>query len=212
MLHEFLTENRTELLGRCRQRREKRAEAADHPSGRGLGVPLFMTQLAERLESERTSFGNDAGAEPAPAPPAMSRAAAQHGAELLRLGYKVDEVVRDYGDVCQVITGLATEQQASITPDEFRTLNLCLDDAIADAVVAFGAAGQAVFDRESATLQRRLDGFAEEHQRLVNIAIQAYSAIKSGNIGLTGATGSLLVHTLGELRTFVGRTLPVVPE
>ena len=212
MLHEFLTENRAELLERCRQRAEERVEAADNPSGRGLGVPLFMTQLAERLESDRTRSGNEAGAQPSPAPPAMSLAAAQHGAELLRQGYEIDEVVRDYGDVCQAITGLATERQTSITPDEFRTLNLCLDDAIADAVVAFGAAGKADVDRESESLQRRLDGFADEHQRLVNIAIQAYSAIKNGNIGLNGATGLLLVHTLGELRTLVGRTLPAVAE
>ena len=212
MLHEFLTENRAELLERCRLRVEERVEAADILSGRGLGVPLFMTQLAERLESERTRVGNESVTPPSPAPPAMCLAAAQHGAKLLRQGYKIDEVVRDYGDVCQAITGLATERQTSITPDEFQTLNLCLDDAIADAVVAFGAAGQAEFDRESASLQRRLDGFADEHQRLVNIAIQAYSAIKNGNIGLNGATGLLLVHTLGELRTLVDRTLPAVAE
>jgi hypothetical protein len=45
---------------------------------------------------------------------------------------------------------------------------------------------------------------------LVDIAIQSYSAIKTGNVGLTGATGTLLVFALNELRTLPERTLPEI--
>src|SRR5581483_6885833 len=63
--------------------------------------------------------------------------AGRHGNELLLGGYTVDQVVHDYGDLCQAVTELALEENAAITTAEFRTLNRCLDNAIADAVTAF---------------------------------------------------------------------------
>jgi hypothetical protein len=51
--------------------------------------------------------------------------AAHHGSELLLRGFPVDQVVHDYGDLCQAITGLAFEQKAPIQADEFKTLNRC---------------------------------------------------------------------------------------
>ena len=135
-----------------------------------------------------------------------------HGAELLRLGFNIDQVVHGYGDVCQAVTGLAVEQDAPIATDEFRTLNRCLDNAIADAVTAFGHARQTSLDDHAEDLDQRLDTFSEEQRRLVDIAVHAYSAIKTGNIGLTGATGELLVHTLTELRSLPDRVLSDVRQ
>ena len=45
-------------------------------------------------------------------------------------------------------------------------------------------------------LQQRLTVFSDEHQRLVGIALHAYAAIKTGNVGLTGSTGTLLYSYL----------------
>jgi GGDEF domain-containing protein len=42
--------------------------------------------------------------------------------------------IRDYGDVCQAVTGLAMEIGAPILVNEFHTFNRCLDDAIVGAV------------------------------------------------------------------------------
>jgi len=47
--------------------------------------------------------------------------AALHGRDLLNLGYTVDQVVHDYGDLCQAITDLAFERDAPFEIDEFRT-------------------------------------------------------------------------------------------
>ena len=49
----------------------------------------------------------------------------------------MDQVIHDYGDLCQAITELAFEQAAPFETKEFRTLNRCLDNAIADAVTEF---------------------------------------------------------------------------
>jgi 3-polyprenyl-4-hydroxybenzoate decarboxylase len=52
--------------------------------------------------------------------------------------------------------------------------------------------------------------FAAEHEGLCDIAIQSLTAIKTGNIGISGATGTLLAHALEELRSLTERTLPQI--
>jgi hypothetical protein len=211
MLHEFLTSNRTELIARCRNKVVRRLSPTEIPLAIDHGVPLFLQQLVETLRHEqREPLGPAVEPGPSPAPTEIGRAATVHGAELLRLGYTVDQVVHDYGDVCQAVTELAGEQNAHISTNEFRTLNRCLDNAIADAVTSFGHAHQVLLDDQAETLQQRLHYYALEHRRLVDIALQAYAAIKTGRIGATGATGTLLFHTLEELRSLADRTLPEI--
>jgi hypothetical protein len=211
MLHDFVTSNRQELITRCRAKMAIRFTPTGAPAVVDHGVPLFLQQLVETLRAEQNTPTRE-GAEsiPTPAPTEIGRAAALHGAELLSLGYTVDQVVHDYGDVCQAVTGLAVEQEVPISTDEFRTLNRCLDNAIADAVTSFGCARQKSIDHQAETLQQRLVIFGAEHRRLIEIAIQSHMAIKTGNVGLTGSTGKLLVHALDELSSLADRTLPEI--
>jgi hypothetical protein len=209
MLHEFLTVNRVDLIARCREKVGRRLKRQDRPSATAHGVPLFLQQLADTLLLEQSAPGRGNGnghADPIAAE--ISRAASLHGAELLRQGYSIDQVVRDYGDVCQSITELAVEQRALITTDEFRTLNRCLDDAIADAVTAFGQSPRTGAADKTEDPHRRLDAFADEQRRLLDIAVHSCAAIRTGSVGIAGATGTLLVHTLTELRSHLDRSLP----
>jgi hypothetical protein len=208
MLHQFLTSNRQIIIERCRDKVSKRLERTDIPDTIDNGVPLFLQQLVDTLRAEQTTHIRAVEAEPTPAPTAIGRTAALHGAELLRRGLTVDQVVHDYGDVCQSVTAIAVEQQVLISTDEFRTLNRCLDNAIADAVTAYGAARQVSLDRRAESSQQRMVDFATEHRRLVDIAIQSLNAVKTGNVGIAGATGTLLAHALDELRLLTERTLP----
>jgi hypothetical protein len=210
MLHEFLTSNRQLLISRCREKVAKRLAPTDTHATIDHGVPLFLQQLVETLRAEQDTHIRGVDAEPTPAPTEIGRAAALHGAELLRRGFSVDQVVHDYGDVCQCVTALAVEQDTPISTDEFRTLNRCLDNAIADAVASFGSARQTSIDRQAETLQQRLVAFTAEHRRLIDIAIQSLTAIKTGNIGTSGATGTLLAHALEELGSLPDRTLPEI--
>jgi hypothetical protein len=210
ILHEFLTTNRQLLISCCRAKVANRFEPTETPATFDHGVPLFLQQLVETLREEESTTLRSHDSQPAPAPTAIGRAAALHGAELLRRGFSIDQVVHDYGDVCQCVTALAVEQEVSISTDEFRTLNHCLDSAIADAVVSFGSARQISIDRQAETLHQRLVAFSAEHRRLVDIAIQSLTAVKTGNIGISGATGTLLAHALEELRSLTDRTLPEI--
>lgn len=207
MLHEFLTSNRQLIITRCKEKVAKRSAPEDSVPP-DHGVPLFVQQLIDTLRAEQATPHRPVDAEPTPAPTAIGRAAALHGAELLRRGFRVDQVVHAYGDVCQAVTDLAVEQRVPISTDEFRTLNRCLDNAMADAVASFGSGRQTSIDLQVQSLQQRLAAFAIEYQRLTEIAIQSFTAIRTGNIGVSGATGALLAHTLEELSVLKERALP----
>lgn len=210
MLHEFLTANRQQIINTCRDKVAKRFESPENETAKNHGVPLFLEQLVETLREEQTTHLRSADSEPTPAPTKIGRSAAIHGADMLRRGFTVGQVVHDYGDVCQCVTALAVEQNEAISTDEFRTLNRCLDNAIADAVSSFGSARQISVDRQAEGSQQRLVDYSAEHRRLIDIARQALAAIKTGTIGASGATGLLLAHALDELSSLTDRTLPEI--
>ncbi len=172
------------------------------------GAPLFLLQLVDTLCREQLkSVGSAPAEEKTPAPTAIGRAAALHGAELLRNGYSIDQVVHDYGDICQAVTELAAEHNGPVTIAEFHTLNRCLDNAIADAVTAFASGPDDAISDQAESWQKRVVP-ADEQRRLIHAAIQAIFAVKTGYVGLAGPTGAVLLSALGELRNVIDQASP----
>lgn len=205
MLHEFLTENRLELAARCRLKVATRSSPAPTASELEYGVPVLIDQLASMLREEQIG---DHIAEPTALPPNIGKTAAKHGGELLRRGFTVDQVVHDYGDLCQALTELAHEKHAAITVDEFHTFNRCLDSAIADAVGEFGRQRDLVISDEGAqNLNERLGFLAHEQRNLLNTALLAFAAIRGGHGAPTGATGAVLNRSLKGLQDLIDRAL-----
>ncbi len=127
MLHEFLTAHRALLIDRWKSMAVKRSGARRHKPDLDRSVPLFLDQIIKSLALERTGD------------PELGAAASRHGHELYKEGFSVEHVIRDFGDVCQAVTGLAEEIDAPILAGEFRTFNRCLDDAISAAVSEYSA-------------------------------------------------------------------------
>jgi hypothetical protein len=160
---------------------------------------VFLDQLMDTLR-----FGQITS-------PEISRSAIQHGHDLLRQGFTVSQVVHDYGDVCQAITELAVELNAPIRADDFRRLNRCLDDAIADAVSEYGRERtQSDIDGESARGSERLGFFAHELRNLMNTALLAFEVLKTGNVGVAGSTGTVLYRSLKASHALITRSLAEV--
>jgi len=177
------------------------------------GIPLFLQQLVDILRHERTTPARSESESEAALDPAaleLGRSAALHGAQLMRQGFTVEQLVHGYGDVCQSVTELAVEHGAAISTDEFRILNRCLDNAIADAVASFTVEREILINDRVDNLHSRLEIFVLEKARLIDTAIHAFSAIKTVGVGVNGATGELLDHSLAELRSLTERTLPEV--
>lgn len=196
MLYEFIELNRDEIIARCRAKVAARTFPPPSETEINHGVPMFLDQLVDLLRSGGTGKGE------------IDRSAGQHGHDLLLKGFTVSQVVHDYGDVCQTITGLALEKNAPIATDDFRTLNWCLDEAIASAVTMYTRESKATesgkaTDRES----DRVKYLVHEIRNLVNTAVVAFGVLKSGNVGVGGSTGAVLDRTLGGLRDLIGRSL-----
>ena len=216
MLHEFLASNREELIRRCRSKVGKRRSPPVTSTELEHGVPLVLGQLVEALRCEETWPKPEhdrifASSSSTPASVESSRVAALHGKELLENGYTVEQVVHDYGDICQAITELATERNAPVTVEEFHTCNRLLDNAIADAVSSYGHHRDASIGAEGdQQLHERMGTLADEERRLLDTALKALDALKVGNIGLMGATGTLLEDSLMKLRNLIDKSLPEI--
>ncbi|HUP29424.1 MAG TPA: sensor histidine kinase [Usitatibacter sp.] len=214
MLHEFLSVHRGDLIARCMAKvllRPARTRVADSPLIHG--IPEFLDQLIRTLAIEQTPrpmqsrrvSGPAGGAHPVYSD--LSEAATLHGRELWLNGFSVDQVVHDYGDLCQAITELAYDRKAAISIDEFRTLNRCLDNAIADAVTEFS------YERDVAAAA--VEGAAHERGAItahqlrdhLHVASLAFHAIKAGRVGANGATGSALERSLASMAAVIERSI-----
>lgn len=213
MMHDFLSNNRGELVEGCRVKVSRRPTRAASFEQLEKGVPLFLDQLIKTLRIEQTGSPLDSrdvsgSANGTAAMSEIGTSAAQHGHELLRLGFTVDQVVHDYGDLCQAITDLAQERDAPFEIDEFRTLNRCLDNAIADAVTEFSYQRDHDADeRRSQEAHQQAGYFAHELRNALSTATLAFEAAKAGNLNLSGATGAVLQRGLMALRSLIDRSL-----
>jgi signal transduction histidine kinase len=200
MLHEFLTLHREQIIARTREKVATRPAPRPTEAELEHGVPLFLQQLAETLRREQETSARPTSVE-------MSEGAIRHGGELRQAGFTVAQVVHDYGDVCQAVTELAMELETPISADEFRTLNRCLDEAIAQAVTEYAR------QREMSLTDggvARLGFFAHELRNRLGAAILAFEALKSGAVGVGGSTGAVLGRNLIALRDLIDRSLTEV--
>lgn len=218
MMHNFLRNNRDELIKRCKTKVAGRPRRDATKKQLENGVPMFLDQLIETLEIEQSDVpmnsreisGPSGGGGPLGVSE-MKQSAAQHGRALLELGFSVDQVVHDYGDLCQAITDLAFERDAPFSVDEFRTLNRCLDNAIAEAVTAFtGQRDTILADKHAGDLNEQLGDFSHELRNLLGTATLAFTAAKQGNLSLSGSTGSVLEKSLIGLSNLIDRSLAEV--
>jgi signal transduction histidine kinase len=213
MLYEFLNENRAELIARCRHKVQQRTASGVSERELTFGISIFLDQLIKTLWLEQgpdPAIGRKVSgpASGVPASSEMGDTATRHGSELLEHGFTVEDVVHDYGDLCQAITDLAVERSAPITVDEFRTLNRCLDNAIAIAVAEFAYLhDRAASDEQFDALNKQLGAFAHELRNSLSTATLAVSVLKMGNVGITGATGAVLDRSLVAMRNLIDRSL-----
>ena len=215
MLYQFLTTHRDKLIERCLAKSALRSQTdldAEAEKTR-FGVPLFLNQLIKTLEIEQTStpgasLGVSGAALGFSQQSEIGQSATCHGRELSQLGYTVEQVVHEYGDLCQAITDMAHELAEPISADEFRTFNRCLDNGIADAVTEFTRQRRLVNDgRERQALNQRLGLLAHELRDHLNSVTHAVSAIKSGQVGFGGATGKVLDRSLIGLRATLDKSM-----
>ena len=214
MLTDFLKDHRSELIQRCRDKVSTRRAPRATPAELEFGVPLFLDQLTGMLASAAMGAQQIApkpGSRAAAAEENLQSGARKHGEELLRHDFTIEQVVHDYGDLCQSITELANEKRSPITVQEFGTLNIKLDNAIASAVTGFSRhRDERRADESALATTERLGVLAHEMRNLLNTSILAIAAMKSGSVGFGGATAAALDRSLIGMRSLIDRTLAEV--
>jgi signal transduction histidine kinase len=203
MLYEFLTANKAVLIDRCRSQLDGRASLNASTQEMQHGIPLLLDQLIDTLAAEQSAASGQAMKRPE-----TGATASRHAGELSARGFGFEQVVRSYGDICETITDLAVEDAAPVHLGEFRTLNRCLDNAIADAVTEFAVRQQSpASDRDLQALDARLTGFVAEMSQHLHSANLAMAAIKAGKVGLNGVTGHILEVSLVAMRKLLEQPL-----
>jgi hypothetical protein len=181
-LYDFIGAHRDELIARCRAKVAKRSAPPPTDAEIDHGVPMFLDQLCEELRHGPSKTHE------------ISNSATKHGHDLLVKGFTISQVVHGYGDVCQSLTDLAVKLSAPIGTDDFRTLNRCLDDAIAGAVTEYARAQDVT-----------RDGEAGELSRLTTTAITAFEVLRTGNVGVGGSTGTVVLRSLWAISGLADR-------
>ncbi len=195
MLAEFLRANRADIIARTESTAVARTAPRRTDTEPHSGIPLFFDQLVDILD------GSSA--------PTVDRAASAtlHGSDLQRRGFNVSQVVHDYGGLCQAITQVADERNASISSHEFHVLNGCLDDAIAQAVTEFARQRE---QRSSKEGIESLGMLAHELRNHLAVALLAVQAIRSGSVGTSGSMGAMLDRSLKAMHALLDRSLAQV--
>ena len=218
-MHQFLLDHRVHLIDRCKAKVAKRPSRAATPEQLANGIPIFIDQLIRTLGAEECGLGAESlrisgfsGGDP-PRRSEIGASAAAHGGQLLQLGFTVDAVVHDYGDLCQAITDLGVELDEPFTVDEFRTLNRCLDNAIADAVIEFGVQRDArMLMARTAAESERLGVLVHELRNVLQTASHAFQALEFGLLPVGGATGTLVRRCLTSLATMLDESVSQVRD
>jgi len=199
LLHEFLDSSFSAIIASVRQKFLAGPDRATFADRDGRRVELFVEQLIETLR--------DGAADSESGNREIRATAARHGAQLLAQGFTVAHVVHGYGSVCQAITDLAVERGAPITTSEFRTLNQCLDAAMAGAVTEYSHQHD---QGASAQSTKHLGFFAHELRNLLSSAMLAFEILEKGQVAVGGSTGGVLRRSLLGLRDLVDRALSEV--
>lgn len=95
-------------------------------------VPQFLTSVVKNLRLGRQERARDYDS-----PSAVKRQGMQHGLQRLRLGFDLEAVVREYGELREIIDDVCEEAGCLPSLDEERVLNQCLSQAVAEAVSSF---------------------------------------------------------------------------
>jgi signal transduction histidine kinase len=214
MMQSFLRNNRRELEARFTATAASSRAPPVTREKLSQGVPLFLDQLARMLEY-------DESVEPSKAEQRdtatrcgiaaffeMTESSAGHGRCMLEIGFTTDQVVQWYVYLCQAIVDLARERDIPFSIEEVGTLYRCLGGAIADALREYmyfrdREVEEAYFFARS----QQVGDFAHELRNRLAIVRYSFEAIKFGEVGASGAIGSMLERGLDNMETSIDQSI-----
>jgi signal transduction histidine kinase len=187
MLSDFLSAHRQEILERSLSKiRGAPASAGRSPAELLDGLSHFFDQVVDSLRK----IAHDADAVALATTGAQATA---HGLQRFQLGFDVEQLVRDYGSLCDAITEAAEADHIPIEVNELRVLNQSLDTGIAEAVNAYLERRDLAGERQA---NERFGFIAHELRNALTTSLLSLRAMRSANLSVTGRTGDVLDRSL----------------
>ena len=134
----------------------------------------------------------------------IPNSASEHGDHLFQEGLTVGQSSTTTGTSARSSPGSPSSRTLSISAEDFQTLNLCLDDAIAGAVTAFSQQRERAISDEGT---ERLGVLAHELRNALNSAMLSFGSIKKGLVATGGSTGAMLERSHLRLQSLIDRSL-----
>lgn len=173
---------------------------------RGEGTPAGMEELVGLLIGALES-GQAGGEAPEPGSPIVA-AGATHGRELFERGFSVEQVIEEYGRFVAIIARLAARDPVPVSAGELATLNRCIQAALAEAVGEYERRrDQFIADTNTRVTGERVGFLGHELRNFLQTAVLAFAAVKSGSVGVDGATARVIDRSLLGLRDLIDHAL-----
>lgn len=216
MLEQLLTDHEAVLSERCAWHMDAGSPRGATASRFDDGLSMFLRQLAAVFRGEGSPRAAPYAVQAAlPASTyltAIGCAAVEHARGLLSRGRAIEQVVGSFGNVRHAITSLASEQGASIPASELRTLNRCLDNAIAETVADYAHRRRcALAERSVQAMNERIGFLAHDLRNHIQTATLALAAGRaSRQVQADGASGAVLDRSLRGMSALIDRALAEV--
>jgi len=196
-LHELLPEKRSEIIERWA------AEVRRNVACEGLAFPELVDHMPAFLDEVVQALRHRAGARTGEMRATTS--APGHGEQRLRLGFSVDAVVREYGELRAVIIDVATEVGAPPAVREMQVVVDCIISGIAHAVSEYAR------QRDAEMLRQANEHFAfvaHELRNPLGAAMTAFDLLRrTGKLSPDDLMVGAVDRGLRHVRELVDETL-----
>ncbi|HEX3850724.1 MAG TPA: HAMP domain-containing sensor histidine kinase [Polyangiaceae bacterium] len=193
-LHEFMTAHRSEILEAC-------------------GFELRNSQRSESLGGHAADFYDetlrairrDSGFRDSSSPlPASSDAAARFGAERENAGVPITQVPVVFAAISQAIGKTGEKYELTISAEEYKMLNGCLDAGVASSIENFWRRNK---ERERQLITEKVGFMSHELRNALGNASTAFRLLRGGGLDINGKTADVLARNLGLMEALVGQYL-----
>jgi len=195
-LHEFMTTHRSEILEACHF--ELRAEPDDRLAG----------YVADFYDETLRAIRRDSGMRESSSPlPGSSATAARFGAARQSAGLPITQVPIIFAAISQSIGKTGERYDLTISAEEYKLLNSCLDAGVATSIENFWRRDK---DRESQLITERFGFMAHELRNALGNADMAFRLLRAGRLDIEGRTADVLARNLVRMEALVAQCLSSV--
>jgi signal transduction histidine kinase len=199
LLHEFMSQNREELLDvAVRKMKQTTPEWPSAELGKGFGI--IIDEIIRALQ-------HDAGLAANSPLPGKSEAASRHGADRQARGYAIEKIALDYGAISNAVGEVAAKKDLSFSGREYQVFNQCIDTAAATALEQFWNQAREQRHAEETT---RVGFLAHELRNSLASARMAFALLRRGDVGIRSRTADVLDRSLTSLDDTINKTLLAV--